>query len=509
MSDQIALEEQVKEMAKKIADEVLKANEKKEENKESVVDASLKSTVEKMVKEQLQINEKLATEQRKSAFEEKIDVESEEDYMKKFKSMNEDEIYAYRDRKMISNKKTLSYFHGQDISERIENFKELNDDAHLISTMLYLADQKKGRSHKSFLNTYRETSIYKTLHETLSNDVELRKALAVGNAGQGAEWIPTGFSSKVLEKIELNLRVASLFESIQMPTNPYKFPVKTSNAEGYLISENTTDTPTKFQASTPGTDSPSFNAIKLAGRVLFSEEISEDSIINVKEFTSNELAKAISRAQEQALVNGDAGTQAAHMDNAAAIKRFSNSNNARLAFDGLRYFALNNAGSTTKDFANADPSDTLMGNIRQLAKKYGVMPSEGAWIFSVAAYLKALFTLNNIQTLEKYGPNATVLSGELFKYSGIPAIVSEYVEEDLNASGVYDGVTVDRTMILYVHRPSFMLGYRGGVSLDSALDIETDQIALVAKRRLDFIDQFNALTNGNPMCTAGINVKTV
>lgn len=504
-------EELIKQISSQITAEI--AKQKKEGVTEpSELNAASEAKLQAMISDQLeQLN--LLNAKRKSEFDVNYEKSKlfEEDAagtnQKALDEMNFKERKALQEKRILFQQKSLSAKFGNDMADKIEKFKQLNDDAYLISTMLFLAGQKKG-FHQSFVDVYRSTESYKDIHRFLAKDSDLRKAMAVGNTGYGAEWIPTGFSTQLLKTIELNLRVAALFNSIQMPTNPYKMPVQISNAEGYLIAENTADSGTKIAASTPGTTSPEFSAIKLAGRVLFSDEISEDAIINMRDFVIGELALSIARAQEQALINGHRTTTALHMDNQAAIKRFSNDTNARRAFDGLRRLALINAGTTEKSFAGGDPTDALMGNVRQLALKYGVMPGDGAWIMGVNTYLKALFTLTNIVTLEKYGPGATVLSGELFKYSGAPVIVSEYLESDLNASGVYDGITTNLSMLLYAHRPSFMVGYRGGITLNSNLDIDTDQIILVAKRRMDFVDPYDATLAGNPQVVAGINVKT-
>jgi len=96
----------------------------------------------------------------------------------------------------------------------------------------------------------------------------------------------------------------------------------------------------------------------------------------------------------------------------------------------------------------------------------------------------------------------------LMKHNGIPWVVSEYLYSNINDLGKYDGSTTDRSMVLMVYRPGFIIGNRGGVTLGTEVDIETDQIKLVAKRRTDFVDPYDATATGNVQCVAGINVKT-
>ena len=75
---------------------------------------------------------------------------------------------------------------------------------------------------------------------------------------------------------------------------------------------------------------------------------------------------------------------------------------------------------------------------------------------------------SEVTTVEKYGSGATILNGELARVNGSPVIVSEHVREDLNASGVHDGITTNRSYALAVNRGEWAVGQR------MALEVETD-----------------------------------
>jgi len=505
-------DEQVKKMASAI---VAKITESKADG--TYDDAETQATLKRLAEAQVVAAHAAQMIKRKGEFEE-AEVVAEKDVEKallaEFKDvdeLNNSDRMNLRYVKMNTPVKRLKLREGDSLGEQIEEFKELNDDAYLVATMLRGAAIKSDAQDQNFMNIYRKTDIYKEIHGHLERNKELRKALAVATAASGAEWIPTGFSSQVLLSIELATVVPALFNTIAMPTSPYTLPVQTSNAEASLVSENTADEGVKAPASTPGTGNSSFTARKLMTRTLFSEEINEDSIVAIRNFTINEISKSLARGHETAVVNGDrttaAGVATAHQDNAGTAL-FSSNQDARLAFDGLRYFALNQADTSTKDFSNAVPSDALMNAIRLLMGKHAVKPSDFCWLVSVNGYLQMIGNLTNTTTLEKYGPQATVLTGELMRYQNAPVIVSEYMFSNLNASGVYDGSTTSRSNILAVYRPGFLNGTRGGVTLATANDIETDQVILVGKRRVDFIDPYGATTTGNVQAAMGISVKT-
>ena len=69
-------------------------------------------------------------------------------------------------------------------------------------------------------------------------------------------------------------------------------------------------------------------------------------------------------------------------------------------------------------------SDDMWNEIRGKLGKYGVRPSECVYITDIRTYLKSL-TIANFRTLDKLGPQATVLTGQLGAVEGIPVLVSE------------------------------------------------------------------------------------
>jgi len=396
--------------------------------------------------------------------------------------------------KMLMPKQQLKRYHNPDVASKILEFQDLNDDVYIVGKLMA---QKTGLP---FVEAVRSTKIYQNMQDRLKGDDELRKALYTSGSGAGSEWIPTGFSNQLIEAVRLQLKVAGMFPSISMPTNPYKMPVQGSRATGYLAAESTTDGASKITETTPGTSNFEFSAKKLACRILWSEELDEDSIVNTLNFTKQESATAIAEALEKAILDGDdSGT---HQDSDV-----TSSTDARKAFKGLRYYALNNAGTTTLDFSNGAPTVSLLRNLRKLAGIYGVNPKDAFWTVSANGYIRML-TISEVLTGDKLPQDFTLKNGVLAAFDGSPIVVSEFVRNNLNASGVYDGTTTDRTVIHYTYAPGFWIGNRGAITLKTTEDIETDQIILVAKKRVAFEDPYGALTSGVSQALLGYNVAS-
>jgi hypothetical protein len=91
-----------------------------------------------------------------------------------------------------------------------------------------------------------------------------------------------------------------------------------------------------------------------------------------------------------------------------------------------------------------------------------------------------------VTTIEKYGPNATIVQGELGRVYGIPVVISEYVREDLNAVGLYDGSDVTRTVMILVNRKGYAIGDRRTLKVKVAESVQTDQQILVCTMRKAF-----------------------
>ncbi len=332
------------------------------------------------------------------------------------------------------------------------------DDIYLASKLL----RRDPRTLKMWGDFSREAS-------------ELRKAMDTATAGEGLEWIPTGFSADLIHKVKLGLKVAALHGRFAMPTNPFKLPIDGADAAAYLTAESTSDTAAKITASTPGTSNVTFDAVKLACRVLVSAELDEDSVVAILPLLRDKIVRARAEAQENATINGE--SSGTHMyDDVTA------STDGRKAWSGYRKLALAAAKVDCSTF-----NITNLRAIRAAMGKYGVNPNDLAWVAGVSVFNKML-GLDEVMTVDKYGRRATVLTGELAKLDGIPVIVSEFVREDLNATGVYDSVTATKTVLPLVYRPAFLYGDRRSITLrvSHELYMETDQDVAIATQRLDF-----------------------
>lgn len=361
---------------------------------------------------------------------------------------------------------------------RINKFQELNDQLVILSAITKIHPRELG-----LFKQYQEVSKY----------------MYSGSAGSGAEWIPTLFSNRMVDKVRLALMVADLFEMFDMPSNPYTWPIQTTDVVAYKAGEPTsgdifeTATGATFPESSSGTSNITFTAVKVAAKTKFSDELSEDSIIPVLGNVENAIALAIRQAIESCIINGD--TTGTHQDSDVTF-----SYDRRKMWMGLRKMTQSGAKYNMSTFSLAG-----IRVLRQLMGVFGVDPSQLVFLTSMSVYHK-LLNLDQVTTVDKYGPNATVLRGELGKLDNIPIVISEFCRADLNATGVYDGSTTDKSILQLIRKDQFKIGNRREFRLESDRDITTGVNILVASQRLHFRDVAPYATN--KIAAMGYNIAT-
>jgi len=348
--------------------------------------------------------------------------------------------------------------------EGVRTLQKANDELYLLSKLL-------GRP-VSRLKYF----------EQLQRQGLLSKALTTTAAGAGAEWVPQGFSARLVEAVQAELRLSGLHDHIAMPTKSYQLPVEGADPVPYLTSENS-----EITAGDITTADVVLDAVTIAARQLFSAEVGEDSIVPILPRLQVQLARALARGIENAMVNGDvSGT---HMDSDV-----TDAADVRRAWMGYRKKALADSD------ANADLSsltaEALLG-IKKAMGTYAMDPAECVWVVGTSVFNQLLLlrdSANNpmVSTVDKYGPQATVVTGELGRLFGLPIVVSPLVREDLNDSGVYDGTTTDKTVLFLVNRRAWVLGDRRRITLETDKNIANQQLQLVATWRGDFAHCFGS-----------------
>jgi HK97 family phage major capsid protein len=374
----------------------------------------------------------------------------------------------------------------------IKKLQSRNDDILLTSAIMY-GTERDGRPSPRI----KELNIYKSFMRDIETNASelLKAAMGTGTTGYGPEWIPTGWSNSLVAMFELTRTVAAAFPSFVMPQNPFNYPAQTSRTTAYIIAEGADATDSNI-----GTSYVQFDAKRLTVSCPVTRELEEDSIISMLPAIKGDIANTLSRAEENALINGFNGNTY-DSDNSAA-------SNALRIYSGLRPLAL--ANSYTTDVGTSFPT---LAQINAMCKLLGIyyQPSDCIWIAgtSVWTQLRGLTDANNnalVVTLDKMGPAATIKTGVLGELFGSPVYRSEFMRETLNTLGKYDASTTTKAGLLLVNTKGFMIGNRRGITVESDYRPRTQTTDIVASMRQAFMPM-HAIAS-NHMVHFGINVTT-
>jgi HK97 family phage major capsid protein len=306
-------------------------------------------------------------------------------------------------------------------------------------------------------------------------------------AGFGDEWVPDLWSAQIWQKARLENVILPLFQSVEMPSNPFELPIEGADPTVYFVPETADEAHLTLGSGNPipdsrmGSGKVQLAAKKLALRVGFSAELVEDSIVPVLNLYREQAVRAIADSIDYVLLNGDttaAATGNINRDHAApsATERY-------MAFDGLRKLPLVTNASNRQDAANAAPSLALLRQTRfRMDNRYAARPADLAWIADTGTYAKFL-AMGEFLTMDKAGAQATAITGQIGYVDGAPVLVSAEMALS-EADGKVGAGPNDRGTALCVYRPGWIVGYRRRIAVSVDYLPYYDSYQLTATVRL-------------------------
>lgn len=295
------------------------------------------------------------------------------------------------------------------------------------------------------------------------------KALTAGTPNAGAEFIPKSTSAEIIMYLYEENWARQLFGTWTMAAKKEDVPKFTSGALVYGIDEIITLPQTdQIPESDLGTDAVKLELKTLAVNVQVQNRfLAYNANRNIAEKIVEAIKNAMLDAEEDAIVNGDTETGNGYQDNInGAYDAINNphgvnatNNTALLQFDGLRKLSTGldvDAGGNSIEQLDFRTAFKNLG-------KYGRRKGRVAFLISPDMEATAL-GFEQLETLEKYGPNATIMTGEIGKLWGAAVITSNKLPSTENNSlvdvtGVRNAVGGnDFTMALAVYIDSPLIG---------------------------------------------------
>lgn len=288
------------------------------------------------------------------------------------------------------------------------------------------------------------------------------------------------FSTNVYNEMQQQLVVAPMFNRIEVNSKDFRIPVADEDTADFVAQfpsgsfatgvSDTTTVPTSRQAQI-GAVTLSPKKFMVATHIAKDEE--EDTILPLIDFLRQAATRRLARGIDKALLRGN-----------GSLSAFSASNTLTAAgaypsvIKGVVELAAAVGGLVTKTgttIDKADPGDIAASRIT--LGKYGLaLGSNLAYITSVEGY-NNLVTNTDFQTVDKFGAQATYLTGSVGAVYGIPIFISEFMD----TAGA-----ADSNLGVLVYKPGFIIGERRAMEIESEYLPQQQVTAMYLSTRMDF-----------------------
>jgi HK97 family phage major capsid protein len=311
----------------------------------------------------------------------------------------------------------------------------------------------------------------------------LKAAMDSTTATTGDELVNTQEARELWMDVNLETAVASLLSRIDMPSNPFDIPLQLGDVNWYPGTENVATKSTSL-----ATKKQTLTAYELVSEVPWSLTLDEDSVIAMMEEVRRSLVRNAAEVIDDVLLNADTTvTNGINSDGATIAATDAGKGHWLLGFDGLIHLPLVDNTAQQSDH-NAAISETGMNKLRLLAARFGVNPSQAVYCMDLNTFIASQL-LANVRTLDKFGPQATIFTGQLGAMEGIPIIVSEQMKLTAADGKVTDGVAGTVGRVLLFNRTQWRVGFRRQLTIETTRDIQKRQNIMVVSFRIGLQEQ--------------------
>ncbi len=288
----------------------------------------------------------------------------------------------------------------------------------------------------------------------------VKDALAGAAAGTGATMLPTDTADEIIGIVYERNFMRSLFPAMPMNRRKVNVPKLSGSVDFHQQTLAMSEAGTAASESRHATDEITLELKTMIANIPIGNYLVAYGVEGLMAVLRDDIASRLAFNEQSLLINGDTTTTSAYADNINGAYNAStnttgvsaSANDYLLLFDGLRKSATATAVAVGGTFA--------LSHMRTAIASLGVYAdNRDDLAFIVPRNLEVqLLGLTELQTVDKYGPQAAILSGEIGRIYGVRVFGTGVIASNLNATGVFDGTTTDKTLAILTHIRSPMIG---------------------------------------------------
>ena len=298
--------------------------------------------------------------------------------------------------------------------------------------------------------------------------VERVKNALAGQGNHGSQMFPTETADEIIQIVYERNFMRALFPSMPMSTRTVKVPKLSGSVSFHRQTLGQTTDGTASDESRQSTTEVDLTLVTMIANIPIGNYLIAYGVEGLLSVLRDDIASRLAFNEESLLLNGDTqstlanninGTYDATLNptgiNATATTEH---NDFLLELNGLRKLAGQQI-SVSGTFA--------LSHLRSAINKLGVhADNRDELSLIVPRNLEVqLLGFTELQTVDKYGAGATILSGELGRIYGIRVFATGVIPTNLNYTGLYQTGTVNgqtavanTTVALLVHNRSPLIG---------------------------------------------------
>lgn len=291
----------------------------------------------------------------------------------------------------------------------------------------------------------------------------------------------SNFSSNIYTEMEQQLVIAPMFTRMAVDAKTFRVPVADEDTDGDVAMfksgtfatgiGDTTNVPTSNQNTIASVE---FTPHKFMATTHLAKDEEEDTVLPLLDFLRAAATRRLARAIDKSILRGTGaltGFTASPTNSITAGTGYASVIEGITNLTGDASLTVSTGSSSDK----ADPSDIAAA--RTQMGKYGLqLGNDLVFVTSIEGY-NNLVTTSDFQTVDKFGPNATYLTGSVGAVYGIPIAISEFL----------DGVgTTGNHLGVLLYKPGFMIAERRGIEIESEYEPRQQVTAMYMSTRFDF-----------------------
>lgn len=365
--------------------------------------------------------------------------------------------------------------------------EELQKCFETVSSALYISDAEVRAMDKTALD-----NMFPRVSKGMASKSEMiaySKAMDSAESGYGLQLMGAQYVADLWQAARPLSKVFPLIDTFEMTAPTAYLPVEADIPEMLFVSESTANNSANYATSKTGSNRVQVDAKKFVIHQMWSGELEEDAIIPFIPSLREQAAIAIAHYSDSLILNGDTtGTSTGNINlddgTPAATKHY-------LAFDGLRHIGLVDNTGNSKDAGGVLTYGLLRDQLSRMKDATNLfhwgrpINPEDVVFIAEDDTADAAAQLDEVLTVDKYGPQATVLTGELARIGRNP-LISSMAMSKTEADGKVSGTPANNTkgQIVCFNRRGLKAGWRRRVKVEIERLPASDQTRIVYSLRM-------------------------